>query len=126
MPMHGSFKFLTVLFLAATACRCGSGKTLAPAASGSPEAAERLYTRAMQAAAEQRYGEAIVLFETVEQTYPESRYSKPANRTLQACGRFKPCADAWIVIRSGGGMTFFPNMPTEDTPRAKQRRTPFR
>src|SRR5215472_2437574 len=117
--MNGSFRFLAVLFLAVTACGYGSDKTLAPAASAPPEAAEGLYTRGMQAVAKQRYGEAVVLLETLRQTYPESPYSEPANRALQDCARLKPCADAQTVIRLHGGMTFFSNMPSEDAPRTR-------
>jgi len=111
--MTWSFNLLAALVVVLTTSSCGPGDKLAPSVAVPREAAETLYTRGIQAIADQRYGEAIVLLDTLRNAYPESPYSKPANHALRDCVRLKLCSDARTVIRSGGGMTFFSNMPTK-------------
>jgi hypothetical protein len=87
------------------------GTTKCPASAVPHDADKVLYDRGIDAFVAQRYGEGIVLLETLVASYPQSPYAEPGKQALQNCGHLEACASARTAVGHGGGMTFFPNMP---------------
>ena len=90
----------------------GSALVERPAGAESLDPGKVLYDRGKEALAAQRYGEGITLLETLVASYPQSTYAEPGKQALQDCVHLKACATALAAVRRGGGLTFFPNLPT--------------
>ena len=68
----------------------------------------------------QRYQEAVTLFETLINAYPESKYVERAKLVLIECDRIKECASVQRQVEGyPDAPRFFPSMPEE---RARSRK----
>jgi outer membrane protein assembly factor BamD (BamD/ComL family) len=114
-------KLVLAVVLLMLALSCGSRKSrLLLEMQSAPKG---LFDRGTELFRAQRFQEAITLFETLSNAYPDSKYVESARLVLINCDRIEACASVRAQARTypGGVQTFFPNMPEE---KARQRNKP--
>jgi len=110
--MRRSWQFVLLITLLLGVAGCGTRQSDLPAEEQSP--AKILFNRGTESYKTQHYAEALTLFETLLNSYPDSEYVDRTKLVLKDCDGITACAD--VRAQVWGHLdeeTFFPNMPEE-------------
>jgi TolA-binding protein len=119
--MNRSLQFVLSLILVLGAASCGSRERIPLVETQSAD--KMLFDRGTEAFAAQRYQEAITLFATLINAYPDSKYVERANLVLIDCDGVKECASVQRQVKGyPDAPTFFPDMPEDRRLSAKSHR----
>jgi hypothetical protein len=117
--IRASSLLVLVFILLLGVAGCGTGNNVE-----TQSLAKKLFDRGTEQFGAQHYAEAVTLFETLINSYPDSEYGGRANLVLNDCDRITACASVHAQgVRGypGGAQTFFPNMPEEGARPGKKR-----
>jgi hypothetical protein len=104
---------MSVVF-AASLVGCGDSAVDEPSATASAHSDEVLLDRAIGSLSEGREAEAMILLQTLVDSFPESKLANGVSSVLDQCSRDEECAA--LLPADCGGLTFFPSLESTDRP----------